>query len=373
MKKKKITIDTKFDFNLNKKYNKAYQKFTNELFNNFNNYHNINISPKKIIFNNMEYNIIKKIDSKNSVFYILKKSNKKYFLKKSKNVWNINKSMLDVYYKKNNNYFENLLIKAIDDAFNEKNNCLKYYELAKIFNNNFIKIIYINQGFFKDDNIADIKYNFNNSINSGIYPNLISPPSTIIFMNYLDNSKNLRNIININEFELFKVYLVLFYIFSFANLNGYYHNDFKTDNIMVKQQKNNIILDQIKNIKIELDNNYNPIIIDYSNSKKVESSFPFDIYLLSLMMIGNPILSEATLHEPIYFKENTVYFNIIKQIVFILEKNYSNIRKKVSSDRLNSELYYKKLDNNSDLFYKTLVEIFTFININSNIKVDGLM
>jgi len=362
---KKI-LPLKLDKNDNIVNSYIFKKFIMELKKSIINYENSMLFSEDFIeINEYKYKIINIEDNKNNTIYKLELNDNDnyYFLKKSKNILNANINLIHFYNEiniDNFDYWNNILDMQINDAFYEKNNILEYEKLGLIFENNFTISKSINFSFtnsnFKDDVNHKIKLAEND--NNYYCFRIDNYPYTFILLDYLENSKTLNQI---NNIDFFQIYRMLLYIFSYANLNGYYHNDIKSNNILIKKDNLKINFNQLNNINLKFDVDYYPIIIDYSNSKKTNSCYPFDIYIISCLFIGKYLLSEAYLNDKIYIKSNSYNYKIIINIINIIENYYPDIKNLIKNDRLNSYDFYNSLSNDKIKYNKMIKNIFSFI------------
>jgi hypothetical protein len=142
------------------------------------------------------------------------------------------------------------LVDNIDIFENENNNTLKYSELHDIFPNNIMKVYNTTQC-----KITGEKYYYNNQY--------IEKIDGILLKTFLEN--------NNDDTKKLQIMFQLFYILIYANMHGYYHNDLKFDNIILKECNKTVIYDNIitdKNkISLSLKNNfYYACLIDFSYS-----------------------------------------------------------------------------------------------------------
>lgn len=346
---------------------KEHNKFASELLSNFNTLHDVEIKKNSIIIKNENYTILNIKESHNNILYTIEKNKIKYLFKKSKNVFNANLNILNFLNITNLNiddvkYWEKKINMQINDALYEKKYYLQYENLINIFNNNLIKVDYINQGFLTAEHLKITKQDCIYALNDSNRIRLRLPPSTIILMKYLEKSDILRNMFFINDIKLFDIYVILLYIFGYTNYNGYFHNDIKSNNIMIKKETVNIHFNQLNNIKLQFVTEYNPIIIDYSNSKKVNACYPFDIYLITRLFANNPIPSQGIGLEPDYLNKDGKYIKILNEILSLLEQTYPDINTITLSDRLNSDDFYIKLGHDKNKYMDCMEKMFKIIN-----------
>ena len=133
---------------------------------------------------------------------------------------------------------------------NENKNSAMYAELKKQFPDNIMDVYETSQ--CTDDNT---NYYYNHQY--------IEKIEGITLKEYIKTA---------SESLIVKIMFQLFYILIYANMHGYYHNDIKFNNLILKNNtEETIIHNQIiinnHTINLEIKNmNYTPVFIDFSNS-----------------------------------------------------------------------------------------------------------
>ncbi|VVU95545.1 hypothetical protein CPAV1605_1297 [seawater metagenome] len=376
MKGKKLSIDINFDEDsINPHFLDLQKKMASNIFHIFSSIHGIRHKNNYLYVKNIKFKIIKIFNSLNNVLYLIENNQFKFVLKKSRSILNANTTLLTFLNsvnlsKEDQQYWMKVIEMEIMDAFNEKKNCLNYEELYAYFKENILKSEYIYQGF---SSIKEMKTTIEDCkimLSQNYICKFSSPPSTIIVTPYLENSFVMRNMNFLDDSTKYYIYIILIYIFSFANLNGYYHNDLKSNNIMIVPNiHSKLDLNKLLDINVEIRSEFIPVIIDYSNSRKVNSCYPFDIYIISRMFCNNTILSECTCNEPNYLDENGIYINIVEKIVNLIEKTYTNIIDITTKDRLNSIEFFNNLGKDSQKFNLLIKEIFSLLKTSETEKI----
>ena len=351
----------------NKYFIDLYDVLIKNILKKFNKNLNYEIYNTRINFDNPDFEILDRIFTLNSINYILKSKTGQYYFLKQSNGIRVSNSNITRFVNEINQpnsdqlHWKNILRNQLEDVINEDENYRNYDLLIKNFKNNFIEIYKIHQGFINEKQLKFFNNNYRNYISENGPIRIDYPPSTFILCKYYIDSITLRKATKIvSQEELFKIYIVLVYIFAYANLNGQYHNDLKSNNIILINKKINFKSDILYNIKSDIILNYTPIIIDYSNSKKTSVCFPFDIYLISKLFNNKPIFSEISCCEPEYIN-NLKFNNLIDQVLYCIELEYKNINDIIVVDRLHSKEFYDSLENNAYKYKNLIKKIFNIL------------
>lgn len=196
-------------------------------------------------------------------------------------------------------------IKQMNFALNELSSLTTYHELIYIY----------------PQHIMDIKY-----------PNSCKNPRNEIFSYYQIEKINgitlnnyLESVNESNDNELFLILLQLIYVLIYTNINNYYHNDIKLDNIMVYDSVDiqTLTYNQIESIVMNFKCKKLFKIIDYSNSVKIDggdkSIYLIDIYLL-LKIINEKIIDTK---KYFLFKSRALINLVLESII---PNNYNTYR-----------------------------------------------
>lgn len=204
-------------------------------------------------------------------------------------------------------------------SLNEINNSLKYEELAKIFQHNIMRVI---SGSHCKRIYNDTHFVANKMVVEKV--NGVTLDEALI-----TNS--------MNEHELIICVLQLIYILTYANLNGYFHNDITCNNIMIyyiEQNKLNLdklcLSDRMIECKFVPAKNMRklPIVklIDFSYSEYIDKQYLDDNNLVVigepqqiLKMIRNKLRSNLDLS---LFNTIHNYFNELNKHNFELQMQY---------------------------------------------------
>lgn len=210
----------------------------------------------------------------------------------------------------------------INKSLNENKNNILFSQLSNIYPLHIMKIYSTNQ--------------CKNS--SGIFSNimLMEKVSGITLTNYLKNI-NLNEVTNIRKLVCCLIQLI--YITTYANLNGYVHNDLTTNNIMVydlnEEYKLNGIKINNKNINIyfkNVDNIPTIKLIDFSYSTFIQQN-----RLNNKIIFGETVQVIKIIQNKLnFFKKNCI---ILKQINELIDHYIQN-----------TELYFHMLEMDVDIY-----------------------
>ena len=259
------------------------------------------------------------------------------------------------------------LIKHINIAMQEEKNNREFLELKDIFPLHIVQIKEIIKC-TKEQLTPEIKeILIDQTIQSRLSNNFV--PQIMHIMEKI-NGKTLLDYLktkNIDDSQFMIIILQKLYILTYANSNGYYHNDIKLNNIMIyfNDEITHLDFNELLGINIRLEHIHLPIVklIDFTHSYHVEREIDRN-YIIDIISF--------LIYIDIYLEQNSNHSQRIKNIIkFIIIE----IKKIIKTDyeHIDYRLIHTDIRKNYNILFSNQDIITLFSNILDEIRIHEIL